>query len=77
MDWVANAKIKNVKGKAVVSAATSSTEIDVEFALEGINESRFIGFSTVPHNLKSGTLVNVGILFQRLYQDLVVIILSE
>ena len=56
----ANAKIKNVKGKAVVSAATSSTEIDVEFALEGINESRFIGFSTVPHNLKSGTLVNVG-----------------
>ena len=56
----ANAKIKNVKGKAVVSAATSSTEIDVEFALEGINESRFIGFSTVPHNLKSGTLVNIG-----------------
>ena len=62
----ANAKIELIKGKTVVSSATSSIELDVEFSMSGERRGKFIGFTTNPHKIKDGTLVNLSSNTQRL-----------
>ena len=53
------AKVERIDGKEIITTNTSTTTInDVEFASDGID--RFIGFTSTPHPLENGSIVNIA-----------------